>query len=108
MPEIYLYILVMAAITYLIRVLPFIIFRREIRNRYIRSFLFYVPYATLAAMTVPAVFYATGSMIAGGAAFGCAVLFALRGKSLFVVSVAACLTALAADLILACIPMIGM
>lgn len=99
MSEIYLYILVMAAITYLIRVLPFVLFRRQITNRYIRSFLYYVPYATLAAMTFPTVLLATDSMLAGAAALAVAVVLAFRGKSLPVVSACACLSALAVNLI---------
>lgn len=94
----------MAAVTYLIRVLPFILFRKEIKNTFIRSFLYYVPYATLAAMTFPAVLYATGSVIAGGAALAVAVALAWARKSLFAVSCGACLTALAAELIITYIP----
>ncbi len=56
-------IIVMVVITYLIRMLPLVIFRKKIKSRYIRSFLFYVPYAVLAAMTFPAIFAATGSTV---------------------------------------------
>ena len=62
--EVFLYILVMAAVTYLIRMLPLTLIRRKITNRTLRSFLYYVPYATLSAMTFPAILTATGSAIA--------------------------------------------
>ena len=59
--NVYIYILVMGIVTYLIRVLPLTLIRREIKNRFIRSFLYYVPYVTLAVMTFPAILDATGS-----------------------------------------------
>ena len=64
--EVFLYILVMAAVTYLIRMLPLTLIRRKITNRTLRSFLYYVPYATLSAMTFPAILTATGSAISSG------------------------------------------
>lgn len=60
--KIYLYIGIMALVTYLIRVLPLTLIRKEIKNRTIRSFLYYVPYVTLAVMTFPAILSATGSI----------------------------------------------
>lgn len=62
-PDVYLYILVMAGVTYLIRVIPLALTKKEITNPFIKSFLFYVPYACLAAMTFPAILYATSSVI---------------------------------------------
>ena len=62
--NIYLYILVMAAVTYLIRVLPLTLIKKEIKNKTVRSFLFYVPYVTLAVMTFPAILTASNSMVA--------------------------------------------
>ena len=59
----YMYILVMAVVTYLIRVLPLTLIRKEIKNKFVKSFLYYVPYATLAAMTFPAILYAADYMI---------------------------------------------
>ncbi len=88
--NVYLYILVMAGVTYLIRLLPLTLIRREIKNTYIKSFLYYVPYVTLSVMTFPATLYATHSVWSGAAALAAAVFFAYRGKSLFQVSVAAC------------------
>ena len=86
--SIYAYIFTMALTTYLIRVLPLTIFRKPIRSRFLRSFLHYVPYACLTAMTFPAILSSTESILSGAAALIVAVLLAYRGKSLIVVSVA--------------------
>ena len=85
--NIYLYIFTMALTTYLIRVLPLTIFRKPIRSRFLRSFLHYVPYACLTAMTFPAILSSTASIISGAAALIVAVVLAYRGKSLIVVAV---------------------
>lgn len=98
--NVYLYILVMASVTYLIRVLPLTLIRREIKNTYIRSFLYYVPYVTLAVMTVPAIFYETGHIITGIAGFVASVVLAYRGAGLFKVSVGACAVVLLLELAL--------
>ena len=87
--SIYVYILTMALTTYLIRVLPLTIFRKPIRSRFIKSFLHYVPYACLTAMTFPAILYDTTYMLSGAAALLVAVFLAYRGKSLLTVSLAA-------------------
>lgn len=84
--SIYLYIATMAITTYLIRVLPLTIFRKPIRSRFVRSFLHYVPYACLTAMTFPAILSSTASIISGAAALIAAVLLAFRGKPLIVVA----------------------
>ena len=89
--NIYIYLLIMAGVTYLIRVLPLTLIRKEITNTFIKSFLYYVPYVTLAAMTFPAMMDATNSPVAGAVAFVFALLLAWKGASLFVVSVMACL-----------------
>jgi len=89
--NIYIYMLIMAGVTYAIRVLPLTLIRKEITNKFIKSFLFYVPYVTLAAMTFPAMMDATNSEIAGAVAFIFAIILAWKGASLFVVSVLACL-----------------
>lgn len=80
---------VMALMTYLIRMLPMVIFRKKITNIYVRSFLYYVPYAVLAAMTFPAIFSSTGST--ASAAIGCAaaLLLAFFRRSLLTVAVGA-------------------
>ena len=87
--NVYIYILVMGIVTYLIRVLPLTLIRREIKNRFIRSFLYYVPYVTLAVMTFPAILDATGSTASALAAFIAAILIAWFGGSLFQVAVIA-------------------
>ena len=84
---IWLYILITAVITYIIRVSPLVLIRREIKNRVIRSFLYYVPYVTLAVMTVPAIIDATRSPIAGGAALVVGIIMAALGQSMFKVAV---------------------
>ena len=86
---VYLYIAVMAIVTYLIRMLPLTLIKKEIKNPFIRSFLYYVPYVTLSVMTFPAIIYAT-SPVSGAAALAVALFFAYTGKSLFQVSIAAC------------------
>ena len=88
--SIYLYIATMALTTYLIRVLPLTIFRKPIKSRFLRSFLHYVPYACLTAMTFPAILSSTASVISGAAARIVAVVLAYRGKSLLTVSLACC------------------
>ena len=88
--SLYIYILTMAVTTYLIRVLPLTVFRKPIRSRFLKSFLHYVPYACLSAMTFPAILTATESVISGAAALIVGVVLAFRGKSLVVVSVACC------------------
>lgn len=86
--NLYVYILVMALTTYLIRMPPLTLFQKEIKSRFLRSFLAYVPCACLAAMTFPAILYATNSVFSGLAGLVVAVLLAFFGKSL--VTVAAC------------------
>lgn len=87
--SIYAYIFTMALTTYLIRCLPLTLFRKPIRSRFLRSFLHYVPYCCLTAMTFPAILTSTASVISGAAALIVGILLAYRGKSLLTVSVAA-------------------
>ncbi|MCI8439257.1 MAG: AzlD domain-containing protein [Oscillospiraceae bacterium] len=89
--NIWMYILVSAGVSYLIRVTPLVLIRREITNRTLRSFLYYVPYVTLAVMTFPAIMEATQNPIAGLLALLAGILLAWRGGSLFLVAVACCL-----------------
>ena len=98
--RIYLHILVMAGVTYLIRVLPLTLIRKEIKNTYIRSFLYYVPYVTLSVMTFPAILTATASVWSAVIALVIAIFLAYRGKSLFVVSLAACTAVFLTELFL--------
>ena len=84
--SLYAYIATMAITTYLIRLLPLTLFRKPIKSRFVRSFLHYVPYACLTAMTFPAILSSTASVISGAAALIVAVVLALRDKSLVVVA----------------------
>lgn len=88
-----LYIAVMAGVTYLIRAVPFAFFRKKVKSRFFRSFLKYIPYAVLTAMTVPAIFYSTGSMGSAAAGTAVALLLAFFDFPLIVVALAAALTA---------------
>ncbi len=88
-----IYIAVMAGVTYLIRVLPFGFFRKKITSKWIKSFLYYVPYAVLSAMTVPAIFYSTGNIYTAIAGTGTALVLAYFNLPLIVVSLAAALAA---------------
>jgi branched-subunit amino acid transport protein len=92
--NIYLYIAVMALSTYLCRVLPLTLIRKPIENQFFQSFLYYVPYVTLAVMTFPAIMQATQSPLTGAAALAAGVLMAWRGASLFEVAASCCLTVL--------------
>ena len=98
--NIYLYILVMASVTYLIRMLPLALIRKEIKNTTIRSFLYYVPYVTLSVMTFPAILSETGSIWSAWAALITGILLAWRGKSLLQVAVSACLVVFILELII--------
>ena len=90
--NIYIYIIVMAVVTYLIRVLPMILCKREIKSQYIKSFLYYVPYACLASMTFPAIVFSTSGIVSGIAGFLAATFMAYREKSLLTVAAGACVT----------------
>ena len=85
-------IAVMAFTTYLIRVLPMVIFRKKITNVWVRSFLFYVPYAVLSAMTFPAILTSTESMLAATGGFVVAIIAAWKERSLVQVAAFACIT----------------
>ena len=96
----YIYIFIMAGVSYLIRVLPLTLIRREIRSRFIRSFLYYVPYVTLSVMTFPAIVQATDSPVAGVLALIVGAAAAWFGRSLFTVAVLSCVTVFLTELIL--------
>ena len=99
--RIWIYILISAAVSYLIRVTPLVLIRREITNRTIRSFLYYVPYATLAVMTFPAIVEATQTVWSGLAALAAGIILAWRGKSLLYVAVSICAVVFVVELIIA-------
>ena len=94
------YLVVMAGVTYLIRVIPFVLINKKIENKFINSFLYYIPYTVLTAMTFPAILYATGSIISAIAGLVVAVLIAYKGKGLLTVAVSACLAVLVVELIM--------
>ena len=98
--SILLAILVMAGVTYLIRVLPLVLIRREIKNRTVRSFLYYVPYVTLSVMTFPAILSATAVVWSALAALAVAVVLSLLRCKLPVVALAACVTVFAVEMLL--------
>ncbi len=98
--KIWIYIFIMAAVTYLIRVLPLVLIRREIKNRTLRSFLYYVPYVTLSVMTVPAIIDATRHPAAGAAALVVGVIMAALGQNMFKVAVACPLVVLIVEAII--------
>ena len=89
-----IFLLVMAGVTYLLRAVPFVLLKGKIRSRFWRSFLAYVPYTVLAAMTVPAIFYSTNSVLSGACALAAAVIASLLGRGLVGVAVVACITVL--------------
>lgn len=98
--NIYIYMLIMAGVTYLIRVLPLTLIRKEIKSTFIRSFLYYVPYVTLSVMTFPAIIEATQNPVAAAIALIVAILLAWFGRSLFQVSVIACIVVFVTELFL--------
>ncbi|MBR4360324.1 MAG: AzlD domain-containing protein [Clostridia bacterium] len=98
--NIYVYILIMAAVTYLIRVLPLTLVRRRITSPFIRSFLYYVPYVTLTVMTFPAILSATDSPWSAVAGFVTAMVMSFRGKGLILTSIVSCAVVFLTELIL--------
>lgn len=98
--NIYIYILAMVLVTYAIRVLPLTLIRREITNKYIKSFLYYVPYVTLAVMTFPAILTSTQIIWSALAALLVALVMAWHGRNLFQVAVVSCIVVFVAELFL--------
>ena len=94
------YLLVMAGVTYLIRMLPLTVFRKEIKSVFVKSFLHYVPYAVLGAMTFPDVLYSTGSLWTALVGLVVAIIMAWRGRSLLSVAIGACLAVAAAQCVM--------
>lgn len=98
--NVYVYILIMAGVTFLIRALPLTLLQKRIKNRFFQSFLYYVPYVTLAVMTFPAILSATQSPVSGAFALAAGLLAAWFGASLFKVALCCCGTVLLIELIL--------
>lgn len=102
--EFLIYIMIMAGTTYLIRVVPFVAVKEKIKNRFICSFLYYIPYAVLAAMTFPAVLYATDYMISAAVGLAAAVFFSMRGAGLTKVAVIACIVVFVTEQMITILP----
>lgn len=98
--NIYVYLLIMSAVTLAIRILPLTLIRKQVRSPFVKSFLYYVPYVTLSVMTFPAITQATRSPLAGLLAMVFGIFLAWHGASLFRVSAACCLTVFLAELVL--------
>ena len=100
--EFFIYLLIMAGSTYLIRVIPFILANKKIENRFINSFLYYIPYTVLSAMTFPAALYTTGHIASAIIGVVTAIIVAIKCKNLTVVAGAACISVLIAEIIILC------
>ncbi len=100
MKDFWIYLLILAGSTYLIRAIPFAAIRKKINNRFIKSFLYYIPYAVLSAMTLPAAFYATGNVISGAVGLIVGGIFAYMGKGLTLVAVLSCVAAFLTECVL--------
>lgn len=94
--SVFIYVAVMAGVTYLIRMVPFTLFRRKIKSRFLNSVIFYLPYAVLSAMTFPAIFYSTGDVLSAAVGTAAALLLSLFDMPLIVVALAAAASAFAA------------
>ena len=93
------YLLVMALVTYLVRAVPFVVFRNKIKNRFIRSFLYYIPYAMLAAMTIPAIFTSTGNVYSAIVGLAAALVMAFFEKGLVTVALTSCAAVFLTELV---------
>lgn len=89
--QFWLYLAILSGSTYLIRAIPFVAVKEKINNQFVQSFLYYIPYAVLTAMTIPAIFYATSSVISAVAGLIVAIILALKNKGLTIVAIFACL-----------------
>ena len=96
----FIYLGIMAGVTYLVRMLPLVFFRKKIKSRFVRSFLYYVPYTVLTVMTVPGIFYSTGSLASAVVGAVIAVLLAVLGRSLLTVAAGSSLAVLIVEIIL--------
>lgn len=96
----FVYLFVMALVTYLVRMIPLVLVKKRIKNKFLLSFLHYIPYAVLSAMTIPAIFYSTSDNISAWAGFLVAVILSYLEKSLLKVSVSSCLVVLLCEMII--------
>ena len=100
MSDFLIYLLILSGSTYLIRAVPFVAVKKEISNKYVRSFLHYIPFAVLAAMTIPCAFTATGHVISSICGLIVGGIFAYKGKGLTFVAIISCLSAFIIECIL--------
>lgn len=96
----WIYLAILSGSTYLIRVIPFVAVKEKIKNKFIQSFLYYIPYAVLTAMTIPAILYATDYILSAFAGLVVAIIFALKDRGLTTVAVVSCLTVFIVELFL--------
>ncbi len=96
----FIYLLAMAGITYLVRMVPLVLVNKPIKNKFVLSFLYYVPYTVLSVMTVPAIFYATDSLTSAVVGFLVAVVAALFKRSLVQVAVFSCVAVLVTEVLM--------
>ena len=96
----FIYLLIMAGVTYLVRMIPMVAVREKIKNKYVISFLHYIPYTVLSAMTVPACFYATDSPVTATVGFAVAIVASLFERSLIQVAGLSCLAVLVTEIIM--------
>ncbi len=96
----FLYLFIMAGVTYLVRMLPFVLVRGKIKSKFIRSFLYYVPYSVLSVMTIPAIFYSTGNMLSAIVGTAVAIVLSYFNRSLLTVAASASGAVLAIELII--------
>ena len=96
----FIYLILMAGTTYLVRAIPFVAIKKKIENPFIRSFLYYIPYAVLTAMTIPAIFTATASVISAAIGLVTAVILDIKRKSLTTVALTACIAVYLTELIM--------
>ena len=95
-----LYLLVMAGVTYLVRMVPMVLIKKKIKNTFVRSFLYYVPYAVLSVMTIPAIFFSTSYLVSAICGFLVALVLSYFNRSLLVVAASACGTVLVVELLI--------
>lgn len=98
--RILIYIAVMAGVTYLVRMLPLVLIKKKIENKYILSFLYYMPYAVLGAMTFPAILFSTTWVVSAFVGLVVAVIFACNRRSLITVALAACIAVLITEAVI--------
>lgn len=100
MKDFFIYLAILVLSTYFIRALPFALIKRKIQNRFVSSFLYYIPYTVLAAMTLPGALYATGNLVAAMIGLVAGGFLAWQGKSMTFVAVVCCIVSLTADLVM--------